>query len=140
MRTSPRAEHQFGFTLFELLIVLAVLAAATGIVGFALQGNGSSMTVRGAADRFASDLSRVATAARATGEAMTVELATDGYTATALGIDVRLSRGVSLSSSAGTSLTFYPDGYAQPVSVVLRRGEIQKVVSIEAYTGRIRAE
>ena len=143
----PRYVSNAGFTLFELLVVVAIAAIAIAIVGPVVgpgTRSGLTTTVRdlGAALREARNV------AIATNRVVVVEIDAASGTLRYVGIAGpvvrRLGAAVSLTAPGGGAaivtprLWFSPDGSATGMTIAIVRGADRMVVDVESLTGRIR--
>ncbi len=141
-----------GFTLFELVLVLAIFAVIASIAAPRYASAISRFQVDTVARRLVRDLTTARERARAQGADQTVDftVGADTYTVTGLtGLDGSANYTVDVSGepynatitsarfSGQSSVVF--DGYGVPTSggtVVLRSGSFTKTVTVHPQTGK----
>ncbi|MEM7251180.1 MAG: GspH/FimT family protein [Pseudomonadota bacterium] len=145
---SPTRRHVRGFTLFELLIVLVLLALALGIVVPSL-GGGSATELRSAAADLSSALRKVRAEAMTRNRSVVLTLDVERK-AIRIGdtpSERRLPQGVEYELfTADTERTgdtsgrvrFFPNGSSTGGRVTVSVGERSLLVDIDWFTGRVR--
>lgn len=129
----PRAA---GFTLLEMLVVLAVLALAIALVAGA-GGPRPEAVARAAADHVAAALRTARGRAILEDRTVTVALDAAGH-ALRVGDDAPLRLPPALALSGPAVIRFAPDGSSSGGRIVLTGGTRQMAVSVDWLTGRVR--
>jgi len=147
----PGARRQSGFTLLELMVVIAILALAAAIVVPSLHRARLGVMVRTTAYELAANLRNARAAAQAGNveRAMTLDLARRQYWAEgAVGPrtfppGVQLELAVPDSERTGAysgRVRFFPDGSASGAKVVLNDGRSAAAVLVDWLNGDVRIE
>jgi prepilin-type N-terminal cleavage/methylation domain-containing protein len=152
-RTSRRAAA--GFTLFELLLVLAIVGVVSVIALPRFARSTAGYRAEMAARRAAADLEWVRRRARAAGSSRTIAFDANGgaYTIARMGdandpnagyvLDVRKTYDVGLSANFGGAPTLTFDGYGQSVTagrVTFTAGAFQRACVLDAGGALVRVE
>jgi general secretion pathway protein H len=141
----PGARRNAGFTLFELLVVLAILALVAGLLPQATAAM-PSFRFRAAARELAAGLRLAQTRAVVGGEPVAIALDADAHLWQASGEPPRrLPAGIErleaeiagIPAEAGIRLLFLPDGSATAATLRLAGGGRQAVLHIAWIGGRI---
>jgi len=138
-----------GFTLLELVVVIALLALAAAVVIPALSGTRSGIASRGAAYVLAADLRDVRAAARAANvaRALTVDVSRRRYWAEGVVASRSLPPGVAIDVTVPRServgrgaarVRFFPDGSASGARFVVRDGRWRAAISVDWLKGDVR--
>ena len=138
-----------GFTLLELILVLALVALASGLAAAALSGGFDGMRLRSAAKEIAAQLRFTRAQAIATGEPQrftidpaahrwTAPKARDGTVPKQLGIAFLGAREVQPSAGEG-AIVFFPDGASTGGRVRLQLDDAAWQVEVAWLTGQVRA-
>jgi len=83
-----------GFTLFEMLVTLVILAVATTLVGISLANRSADWTLDRAVEQSVDDLHRARVHARTRGEPVVIDILADGYRIDRLGVERHWADGV----------------------------------------------
>lgn len=137
-----------GFTLIEMLVVMAVLTLVTLLVPAYLTAGRARAELKAAARAIASSLreTREEALARNRSEAFVIDLVRSSYHGTDARSDGRLPAGtetalVTTAEQAGDaghgSIRFFPDGSSTGGGVILTRGEVRYEVLVDWLTGRV---
>ena len=138
-----------GFTLLELILVLALIAFASLLAAAALSGGFDGMRLRAAAKEVAAQLRFTRTQALATGEAQrfTIDPAAhrwtapkqrDGVLPKQLALDFVGAREVQPSPGEG-AIVFFPDGASTGGRIRLQLDDAAWQVEVAWLTGQVRA-
>lgn len=139
---------QRGFTLLELVVVMAIAAAAFGIVlAFASKG-ASSADLKAAARAIASGLRQAQSTAMATRRdaLLTLDVESREFVLTGEARTHRLPEGIALKlftaqseaeSERKGSIRFHPDGSSTGGRVTVAAGERRLGVDVDWLTGRV---
>ena len=136
---SPHA----GFTLVEMLVVVAILAAALFLLAVRGPARNAALDLRAATEQVAGSLRLARARAIETGGPVqwTLDSAAHGYR---LGSELPRPLPPALAASAqnadgrpATGVRFAPDGSASGVQVVLALGTRRTVVGVNWLTGRV---
>lgn len=135
-----------GFSLLEMLVVLAILAGAAALAMPNVLGRPADGGIRGAALEIAGALKRAHAEALRTNAMRSVIVDTaarsywlEGTSArqripARIGIDATMPSRLRLSPSAGR-FAFYPDGSASGGSIVLSEGRSSATIGVNWLTG-----
>ena len=130
-----------GFTLLELILVLALIAFASLLAAAALSGGFDGMRLRAAAKEVAAQLRFTRTQALATGEPQrfTIDPAAHRWTAPKqLALDFVGAREVQPSPGEG-AIVFFPDGASTGGRIRLQLDDAAWQVEVAWLTGQVRA-
>ena len=130
----PDARH--GFTLLELLIVLAILSLAAGIAVPLFAKRVPAATLSGAALQVRAALAAARSAAIAGNREVTFAGAANGYRIDGAFHRLPIARDISVGFSGGARIAFFPSGGSSGGRVVLRSAAALREIEIEAITGR----
>lgn len=141
-----RRSGQYGFTLLELMVALAIIVLIAGSLPFALDRLMPARRVSSAAERLIADLRYLQDQTMARGSPGHLSFDRSGYRLTlAAGfVDRRVelpdSIQLSLAGQPGTvssaQLTVYPDGSSTPVEILLNDSGRLARVKVSMLTGR----
>jgi general secretion pathway protein H len=146
-----RARRQSGFTLLELVVVIAILALAVAIVAPALNRARLGLMVRSAAYELAGSLRAARAAAQAANveRVLTLDVGTRRYWAEGVvgrrvfpptvAVELAVPESERFGSSSGR-VRFFPDGSASGAKVVLNDGRSAASVSVDWLNGDVRIE
>ncbi|HXN16095.1 MAG TPA: GspH/FimT family pseudopilin [Usitatibacter sp.] len=137
-----------GFTLLEVIIVLAIGAVAYAILLSAVSRGASGADLKYAARMFASGLRQAQTTAMATRRdtLLTVDLDAREFTIPGVqevqhlpkGIDLKLyTAQTEVVSERRGSIRFYPDGSSTGGRITVSSGERKYLVDVDWLTGRV---
>lgn len=138
----PSANRMRGFTLFELLVVIILMAVAVGVVSFSVQQGLHSAAERRVMGQMVEALRAARVQAIVTGQPARThfDLAErkfqgPGEPARALPTDLNVR--LNTAQELGSSFEFYPDGGASGGSVLLARGGRHWRIDIGWLTGNV---
>lgn len=143
LTAGPRPGRQAGFTLFEMMVALAVGAVlAAGLAGLS-RTMSPRVELRAAAERIAGDLERARLEARRTGAPVAVTLSEAGYVIEALELSGDWG-GAQMTHRRGPlyagALTVSPAPFtAEPLGLELSRDGLSAHIDIAAASGRVEA-
>lgn len=137
-----------GFTLFELLVVLAIVALMMALVPPLLSGLGPGTELRGAARQLAAGLraARNMAIVHQQQARLLVDLDQRHFQVTGNRRKVSLPTGVAIKlytaqselvDATTANIRFFPDGSATGGHITLSDGRIHYTVSVDWLTGRI---
>lgn len=137
-----------GFTLLELVLVLALVALASLLAASSLRGGFAGMQLRGSAQELASQLRFTRTLAIASGEAQQFTIAPldrrwtapkgrEGVVPQRLAVTFYGARDVQPSAGEGAIL-FFPDGASTGGRIRLARDTATWQVEVAWLTGEVR--
>ena len=139
-----------GFTLLELLVVLAIVALAAALVAPNIPGVIGSTRLTAAAEITVAFLREARARAIVDGVAVDFEVdpRTGAYRFADRSKSVNASVAVALTANlpAGRKpgspgvIRFYPDGAASRAAIRLERSGTQRIVAVDPLTGRIRVD
>jgi len=140
-----RLSQGAGYTLLEVLVVIAIMALLTASVVSLSPAGRSATELRNVVQQFSADLHRARALALAGGEPVVVEFGDRSWTVSDgaqrdLPADVTLpfdAEQAPAAARAVRSVTFYPDGSSSGLEVIFQRGNFQQHVRIDWLTGRI---
>lgn len=139
-----------GFTLFELLVVIALMALAAAVGSLWLPDVADRVAIDHATTLVERELSQAAEAARQTGQDQSVRLDTEGGTLS-LQVDQRvvaLRHGIAATwvaaAEAGSHgrlglIVFFATGGASGGRLELRRNAARSVIVVDWLTGDVRS-
>ena len=144
MRTfaSASLKHQRGVTLFELLIVLALISLSVVLAASGMRASSPRLAVTLATEQLEADLKRARVRAEATSTPVSVLLETSSYTIRELKIRKDLPRGVVLELEDGQSetITMGAGYWFNRHNIRLQKGSATSSIIIEPVTGRIKTQ
>lgn len=128
-----------GFSLLELLVVLAIVSVATLAAARLFAPRPEAAMARAARDTLAADLRRQRMAALSTGHVHAVALyeAGDGYRLLPQGSGIRLPDAMRLTTRGAPNVSFNPDGSSSGGHLRLRVGDVEFGLTIDPLLGRI---
>ena len=127
-------DGQGGFTLFELLVALIVMALAMSLVGVSLSGRSQEWALQRQADLLADDLRRVRLLVRGRGEAAVIDIAENGYRIEMLDVERVWSDGFKPAAQ----IFLPPERLAWPaLEVELENAAGSRVLHVDPITGRV---
>lgn len=139
-------DGQGGFTLFELLVALIVMALAMSLVGVSLSGRSQEWALQRQADLLADDLRRVRLLVRGRGEAAVIDIAENGYRIEMLDVERVWSDGLSVrwmnndgdGFKPAAQIFLPPERLAWPaLEVELENAAGSRVLHVDPITGRV---
>jgi general secretion pathway protein H len=139
-----------GYTLLELLVVLAIIAVISLAVPMLMLGRGSGIEARNAATRLADVLRATRADAQRLGAPAKLTISDDGTSIDSELVRraVHVPRGIALTidsqsgspGSQASTVTFFPDGSANASDIRLSaRGQVYNIV-VRPLSGRISIE
>jgi general secretion pathway protein H len=147
----PRARRrpQAGFTIIEMMIVLAIMAMAMTIAPAIVSGLGTGR-LRAASDELAAELrtARGQALRRNAPVELSLDLTKRGYSLSGNRfrslpeiVDAVDVKPAALVQPGGIArVRFLPDGTADQARIALRHGTTTKVIAVDWLTGRVRAD
>ena len=131
--STSRADR--GFTLLEMLVVLAVLGLMVGLVVARGPMRSAGLDARMAANQLAGTLRAARSEAIARDHSVTVAIDSAAGTVR-VGAAAPRAMGAALSGLA-RPLVFQPDGSSAGAAVTVAAGRIRKRVTVDWLTGRV---
>ena len=149
MCNQSKCNHESGFTILELLLVLVILAVVSTIAYPLIHQSHRDMTLRSTAHQLANHLRLARGAAIKSNKdyTMTIDVAQRRYWVNGLTRPRRISQAIAVdfitllkerSSSKRAGLRFYPDGSATGGKIILTMGRNQAIVELDWLTGNTR--
>lgn len=132
--------RQLGVTLFELLVVLAIISLASGIAGASLKRALPALSVRQAASVLEADLQRARTRSLIESEPVRLNFFEDGYKIKKLELNRTLPSGVLLIWNGERPLFFASGIPSSGGTIGVTRGDRNVQIHIEPFTGRVSRE
>lgn len=131
-----------GFTLIELIVVLAVMALLLAAVPVIMSGGLAGVSLKAEAREMAAALRQAHGRAIATNEevAFNIDVESGRYAVTPGGRAGTLPEGVEarvLPESAAGAIVFFPDGGSTGGSVTISKDRIRYEVRIDWLTGQV---
>jgi general secretion pathway protein H len=145
-RRARRQRSRFhGFTLLELMVVIAIMAALTALFPLALNRFLPARRVDAAARELIADIRLAQSRAAASGKPQSIEPTAHGYRIpTVAAREWRASTQVALQSLDGAAgmpaLRVFADGSSTGGRFTIRDGERVRTVSVSELTGRLRID
>jgi len=144
----PVTRRSAGFTLLEVIVVLALGAIIYAVILGGSLGKASAADLKAAARSLASGLRTAQTTAMATRRdaLLTIDVESREYLATGEGqshklpdnIDVKLDTAqTEVTSEKRGSIRFYPDGSSTGGRITVASGERKYLVDVDWLTGRV---
>jgi general secretion pathway protein H len=148
-----RAGTEDGFTLVEMLVVLALFAIVAAASGFATAGGRPGRLVAATTDRLAADLQRTRIDAVRSGRTRSLSFETAERRWRRDGAEpVTLSEGLALdlvtareaagrgTAGSGAAIAFLPDGRSTGGRIEVRMGEAHRSLVVDWLTGSVRED
>ena len=142
-----RRSRQAGFTLFELLITLIVMATALTLVGVSLSGRSQGWALQRQSDQLADDLRRTRLLVRGRSEPAMILIAEDGYRIDMLGVERVWSEGLTArwqrddgdGFKPAARIFLPPERLAWPaLEIELENAAGTRTLRVDPITGRVR--
>lgn len=139
MATRPSRTGEAGFTLTELLVVLAIVGLMVAAAPFILKNAMPSTTSLAAAERLAQDLRIARGSAIAQGAPTSVEFDAAAHSYRPVGGKATtLPEALALPGAKPRfRITFYPDGSANGGTVIVGAAPLRHRVSVAWLNGRV---
>lgn len=139
-----------GFSLIEVLVVVALFAIATGLLAITVGGGLKGRQLRAGAQEVASQLKYTRAQALVSGQPQlfTLDVETrrwraadrnEGQLPKSLSVEMVTAR-QEMTAPKIASIRFFPDGSATGGGVTLSSGQAQWRVMVDWLTGRVRVE
>lgn len=136
---SARAPSDRGFTLLEMLVVLAVMALIAGISFPAVERLSVRSGLLAARNMVMAELLTARADAFRTDSATSISVAPDGRSlAQADGVPIQIPQGVALAAQPAR-LHFYPDGSTSGGQLQLRSDVLATDIVVDTEQGRLAA-
>lgn len=135
--------HQDGYTLLELLVVMSILVTSYVLISPMIIGRSGSTELHTSALQIASQLRLLRSRSIAEGKVLQFEVINDGHAYTVSGKDgiQELASGITLvkneNDTFGDGISFYPDGTSSGINLVLKFGEIERLISSDWPSGKV---
>lgn len=147
-RNDPLGKRMAGFSLLEMMLVIAIIAIASLLAAAAFTGGIDGLRLRSASKQVAAQLRYTRAQALATGEPQTFTIDPHAHTWSApkrhhgaiakqLGITFIGAREVQPSRGVG-AVMFFPDGAATGGRIQLRTGKVAMNIDVTWLTGQVR--
>ena len=145
-RTSETGSTR-GFTLLELLVVLAILVMAAALFPLALNRALPARRVTTTADHLIAAVRNAQAASTASGRPVTLTINAEGLSGAgqararcSFPASVRVTLTDAGGGAAPSALTVFPDGSAQAMRFDVQAGAHETVVTLSGLTGRLFVE
>ena len=125
-----------GFTLLELVVVLAIVAAVAGVVAVQLSSASGAVHVKAAARELASALRYARSRAIAEQRETAVVLDARKHRYPGVALELVVGQAEALDEHRG-AVRFYPDGSSSGARLRLMAGGRSQVVDVDWMTGRV---
>lgn len=150
-RTTDRAANDDGFSLLELIAMMALVALAVSIVVPRFSGSRQAMTLRATALELVAGLKDARSAARASnsGSVLQIDTATRIYSAAGAVKPKTIPRSVALTFEAKSAVSmgaaragfqFRPDGTASGGRITLRSGPDTATITVDWLTSAVQLD
>lgn len=136
MTLPPDTRRGGGFTLLELLIVLAILSLVVALAVPLYGRRSGAATLAGATQEVLAALAAARSAAIAEDRAIVFSGGADGYSVDGRRHQFPPAAALSIEVRGGTRISFFPSGGSSGGSVILHRAAARREIAIEAITGR----
>ena len=130
-----RRDRGGGFTLIEILIVLAIIGLALGLAMPLLMRREPVATSTAAANELIAALRLARSAAIGEDRIVMFGGGTGGYAIDGRFRRLAASPAARVDIAGGTALTFFPSGGSSGGNVVLRGGVARREIAVDAVTG-----
>jgi prepilin-type N-terminal cleavage/methylation domain-containing protein len=147
--TSSAADHEGGFTLFELLIALLVMASVSSFVAVSMSNRADTSVIDRAQQNLVSDLQRARLEARSRGLGVDVLIDESGYQMAQIDIDRDWPTGVEVVWRSRQferwndvrRVTITPRRLSSlNLDIELQRDGVERHVIYDPISGRVHAE
>jgi prepilin-type N-terminal cleavage/methylation domain-containing protein len=133
-------KYQRGVTLFELLIVLALIALMTAIASANISGASTQRAITTAAHQMRADFIRARMHADATNSSINIHLSETGYSIPALNINRTLSRKMRVRHEGSDVIMLGPGSWLRGYTIKLMQGSTSASITIAPLTRKIDVE
>jgi prepilin-type N-terminal cleavage/methylation domain-containing protein len=130
-------KHQRGVTLFELLIVLALIALMTAIASANISGASTQRVISTAAHQMRADFIHARMQADATNSSIAIHLGETGYAIPALNINRTLPRKIRVRHEGGDVIMLGPGSWFRGYTIRLTQGSASASITITPLTRKI---
>jgi len=147
--TSSAADRQGGFTLFELLIALLIMASVSSFVAVSMSNRADTSVIDRAQQNLIRDLQRARLEARTSGLGIDIVIDESGYQMAQINVDREWPAGVEVvwrsrqfeRWNAVRQVTITPSRLSSlSLDIELQRDDVERHVIYDPISGRVHAE